>query len=599
MSELVYSDNFLRGILQRVKTIAMVGASSNWNRPSYFVMKYLQGKGYRVIPVNPGTAGQMLLGEKVYAALKDIPDQIDMVDVFRTSDALGPIMQDAIDIGASVVWAQLGVRNDAAAAVGIAAGLDVVMNRCPKIEFSRLGGELSWSGVATGIIRNRPAEPPLARRPRGGNSPAKNATYGFETMAVHAGAAPDPTTGARATPIFQTTAYVFNDADHAASLFNLHDFGHIYNRLSNPTVAVLEERVATLEGGRAALACASGHAAQFLAFYTLLEPGDEFLASRNLYGGSLTQFALSFKKLGWTCHFVDPTDPENFRRALTPRCKGIFVESLANPGGVVVDIAAIAEVAHSVGIPLIVDNTLASPYLCRPIEHGADIVVHSMTKFLGGHGNSLGGVVVESGKFDWSASGKFPGMCDPEPAYHGLKFYENFGDFAFTTKARAVALRDFGPTLAPMNAFLILTGIETLPLRMERHVVNAQKVAAFLAADPRVAWVSYAGLDTSPYHALAQKYLPRGAGSVFTFGVKGGYEAGIKVVENVRLFSHLANVGDTRSLILHPASTTHRQLSDDQRIAAGAGSDVIRLSIGIESAEDIIRDLDEALATTV
>ena len=418
-------------------------------------------------------------------------------------------------------------------------------------------------------------------------------------MAVHAGAAPDPTTGARATPIFQTTAYVFNDADHAASLFNLHDFGHIYNRLSNPTVAVLEERVATLEVGRAALACASGHAAQFLAFYTLLEPGDEFLASRNLYGGSLTQFALSFKKLGWTCHFVDPTDPENFRRALTPRCKGIFVESLANPGGVVVDIAAIAEVAHSVGIPLIVDNTLASPYLCRPIEHGADIVVHSMTKFLGGHGNSLGGVVVESGKFDWSASGKFPGMCDPEPAYHGLKFYENFGDFAFTTKARAVALRDFGPTLAPMNAFLILTGIETLPLRMQRHVANAERVAAFLAADPRVAWVSYAGLDSSPYYGLAAKYLPRGAGSVFTFGVKGGYEAGIKVVENVRLFSHLANVGDTRSLILHPASTTHRQLSDEQRIAAGAGPDVIRLSIGIESAEDIIRDLDEALATTV
>lgn len=599
MNELVYSDNFLRGILQRVKTIAMVGASSNWNRPSYFVMKYLQGKGYRVIPVNPGTAGQMLLGEKVYASLKEIPDKIDMVDVFRASDAVGPIMQDAIAIGASVVWTQLGVRNDDAAAVGIAAGLDVVMNRCPKIEFSRLGGELSWSGVNTGIIRNRPAEPPLARRPRGGASPAKNATYGFETMAVHAGAAPDPTTGARATPIFQTTAYVFNDADHAASLFNLHDFGHIYNRLSNPTVAVLEERVATLEGGRAALACASGHAAQFLAFYTLLEPGDEFVASRNLYGGSLTQFALSFKKLGWTCHFVDPTDPENFRRALTPRCKGIFVESLANPGGVVVDIAAIAEVAHSVGIPLIVDNTLASPYLCRPIEHGADIVVHSMTKFLGGHGNSLGGVVVESGKFDWSASGKFPGMCDPEPAYHGLKFYENFGDFAFTTKARAVAMRDFGPTLAPMNAFFILTGIETLPLRMERHVANAQKVAAFLDADPRVAWVSYAGLPASPFHGLAQKYLPRGAGSVFTFGVKGGYAAGIKVVENVRLFSHLANVGDTRSLILHPASTTHRQLSDEQRVAAGAGSDVIRLSIGIESAEDIIRDLDEALATTV
>ena len=599
MSELTYSDGFLRGILQRVKVIAMVGASSNWNRPSYFVMKYLQGKGYRVIPVNPGTAGQTLLGETVYASLRDIPDKIDMVDVFRAPDAVGPIMDDAIAIGAGVVWMQLGVRNDEAAAKGIAAGLDVVMNRCPKIEFSRLGGELSWSGVNTGIVRNRPAEPPLARIPRARKASGKNATYGFETMAVHAGAAPDPTTGARATPIYQTTAYVFQDADHAASLFNLHDFGHIYNRLSNPTVAVLEERVATLEGGRAALACASGHAAQFLTFFTLLSPGDEFLASRNLYGGSLTQFALSFKKLGWTCHFVDPSDPENFRRALTPNCKAIFVESLANPGGVVVDIAAIADVAHGAGLPLIVDNTLASPYLCRPIEHGADIVTHSMTKFLGGHGNSMGGVVVESGKFDWSQNGKFPGMSEPEPAYHGLKFHENFGDFAFTTKARAVAMRDFGPTIAPLNAFLILTGIETLPLRMERHVANAQKVAEFLDADPRVEWVSYAGLRSSPYHALAQKYLPKGAGSVFTFGVKGGYAAGIKVVESVRLFSHLANVGDTRSLILHPASTTHRQLSDAQRVAAGAGPDVIRLSIGIESAEDIIRDLDEALSETV
>ena len=595
MNALVYSDASIRAILQRVKTIAMVGASSNWNRPSYFVMKYLQGKGYRVIPVNPGTAGQTLLGEKIYASLKDIPDKIDMVDVFRASDALPGIMQDAIAIGAGVVWAQLGVRNDSAAAIGQAAGIEVIMDRCPKIEFSRLGGELSWSGVNSGLIRNRPPEPPLAklRRPR---KQAANQTYGFETLAIHAGAAPDPTTGARATPIFQTTAYVFQDVDHAASLFNLHDFGHIYTRLSNPTVAVLEERVATLEGGRAAVACASGHAAQFLTFFTLLSPGDEFIASRNLYGGSLTQFSLSFKKLGWTCHFVDPTDPENFRRALTPNCKGIFVESLANPGGVVVDIQAIADVAHAAGLPLIVDNTLASPYLCRPIEHGADIVVHSMTKFLGGHGNSLGGVVVESGKFDWSQGGRFPSLTEPEPAYHGLKFYENFGDFAFTTKARAVALRDFGPTLAPMNAFLIITGIETLPLRMERHVANAQKVAEFLAGDPRVAWVSYAGLPDSPYYKLAQKYLPRGAGAVFTFGVKGGYEAGIKVVESVRLFSHLANVGDTRSLILHPASTTHRQLSDDQRIAAGAGPDVIRLSIGLESAADIIRDLDEALA---
>jgi O-acetylhomoserine (thiol)-lyase len=366
--------------------------------------------------------------------------------------------------------------------------------------------------------------------------------------------------------------------------------------LTNPTVAVLEERVASLEGGRAAVAAASGHAAQFLIFATMMEPGDEFVASRNLYGGSLTQFGLSFKKLGWTCHFVDPLDPENFRKAITPKTKAIFLENLANPGGIIVDIAKVAEIAHAAGIPLIVDNTLATPYLCRPIEFGADLVVHSTTKFLSGHGNALGGVVVESGKFDWSQGGKFPSLTEPEPAYHGLKFFENFGDFAFTTKARAVALRDFGPALSPMNAFLTITGIESLHVRMERHVENARKVAEFLAVHPQVAWVSYAGLKDSPYYELARKYLPKGAGAVFTFGVKGGFEAGVKLVENVRLFSHLANIGDTRSLILHPASTTHRQLTDEQRTAAGAGDDVIRLSIGLETADDLIRDLDEALA---
>ncbi|HEY0418548.1 MAG TPA: O-acetylhomoserine aminocarboxypropyltransferase [Acetobacteraceae bacterium] len=469
------------------------------------------------------------------------------------------------------------------------------MDRCPKIEFSRLGGRLSWSGVNSGIIRNRAPEPPRRQAEKPRPSAPRNLSYGFETLAIHAGASPDPVTGARTTPIYQTTSYVFDDVDHAASLFNLHDFGHVYSRLSNPTVAVLEERVASLEGGRAAVAAASGHAAQFLTFFTLLEPGDEFIASRNLYGGSLTQFALSFRKLGWTCHFVDPNDPENFRRAMTERTKAIFVESLANPGGVVVDLEAVARVAHGAGIPLIVDNTLATPFLCRPFEWGADIVTHSMTKFLGGHGNSLGGAVVESGRFDWSASNKFPSLSEPEPAYHGLKFHENFGDFAFTTKARAVALRDFGPTLSPMNAFLILNGIETLPLRMERHVDNAAKVADFLASHPAVAWVSYAGLPDSPYRALAAKYMPRGPGSVFTFGVKGGFAAGTRLVESVRLFSHLANVGDTRSLILHPASTTHRQLTDAQRQAAGAGPDVVRLSIGLESAEDLIRDLDQAL----
>ena len=590
-----YTDAKLRRILSSVRTIALVGASANWNRPSYFVMKYLQGKGYRVIPVNPGTAGQEHLGERVHASLRDIPDKIDMVDIFRASDQVVPVVEDAIAIGAKIVWMQLGVRNDEAAELAEEAGLEVVMNRCPKIEFGRLGGELSWSGVNSGIIRNRPAQPPTDRGRKPQPLPATNATYGFETRAVHAGAAPDPTTGARSTPIYQTTAYVFDDADHAASLFNLHNFGYIYSRLTNPTVSVLEERIASLEGGRAAVAAASGHAAQFLVFATMLEPGDEFLASRALYGGSLTQFGLSFKKLGWHCRFVDPLDPENFRRALTPKCKAIFIESLANPGGIVSDIAAIADIAHEAGIPLIVDNTMATPYLCRPFEWGADLVTHSTTKFLGGHGNSMGGMVVESGKFDWAASGKFPALTEPEPAYHGLRFYENFGDFAFTTKARAVALRDYGPTMAPMNAFLTITGTETLHVRMERHCANAQKVAEFLAGHDRVSWVSYAGLESSPYRALARKYLPNGAGAVFTFGVKGGFEAGIRLVETVGLFSHLANIGDTRSLILHPASTTHRQLTEEQRLAAGAGPDVIRLSIGLETAADLIADLDQAL----
>jgi O-acetylhomoserine (thiol)-lyase len=606
-----YSDAQLRSILERVTTIAMVGASSNWNRPSYFVMKYLQGKGYRVIPVNPGIGGQTLLGEKVYASLRDIPEPVDMVDIFRAADQAPAIVDDAIAIGAKIVWMQLGIRNDAAAAAAEKAGIEVVMNRCPKIEFGRLGGELSWSGVNSGIIRNRAPEPPtrrpnreptasLAGAARGADpwagAGSHNETYGFETRAIHAGAAPDPTTGARSTPIYQTAAYVFEDVDHAASLFNLHNFGYIYARLNNPTVSVLEERIASLEGGRAAVAAASGHAAQFLIFFTLMEPGDEFVASRSLYGGSLTQFGLSFKKLGWQCHFADPIDPENFRKALTPRSKAIFVENLANPGGIVVDLEKVAAIAHEAGIPLIVDNTLATPYLCRPFDWGADIVCHSTTKFLSGHGHALGGIVVESGRFDWSQDDRFPSLTGPEPAYHGLRFYENFGDFAFTTKARAVALRDFGPTLSPMNAFLTLTGVETLHLRMDRHVENARKIAEFLAGHRRVAWVSYAGLKDSRYYDLARKYLPKGAGAVFTFGVKGGYAAGIRLVENVRLFSHLANIGDTRSLILHPSSTTHRQLTDEQRLAAGAGPDVVRLSIGLETAEDLIRDLDQALA---
>jgi O-acetylhomoserine (thiol)-lyase len=420
--------------------------------------------------------------------------------------------------------------------------------------------------------------------------------FGFETRAVHAGASPDPATGARATPIYQTTSYVFNDVDHAASLFNLQTYGYIYSRLGNPTVSVLEERMANLEGGRGAVAASSGHAAQVLAFFPLMEPGDHFVAATKLYGGSITQFGKTFRKFGWEASFVDPDEPDNFRRALNARSKAIFIESLANPGGVVTDIEAIARIAHEADVLLIVDNTLATPYLCRPFEWGADLIVHSTTKFLCGHGNSMGGVVIDSGKVDWAKSGKFKSLTEPEAAYHGLRFYENFGDLAFTVYGHAVGLRDLGAALAPMNAFLTLTGIETLALRMERHCANALAVAEWLEHHSAVSWVSYAGLPSSRYRALQQKYMPKGAGAVLTFGLKGGYEAGVKLVERVELFSHLANLGDTRSLVLHPASTTHRQLGAAEQIAAGAAPDVVRLSVGIESVADLIADLDRALA---
>jgi O-acetylhomoserine (thiol)-lyase len=422
-------------------------------------------------------------------------------------------------------------------------------------------------------------------------------TPGFNTLAIHAGAQPDPATGARATPIYQTTSFVFDDVEHAAALFNLETFGNIYTRITNPTEAVLEERVAALEGGTAALAVASGHAAQMLIFHTLLEPGDEFVAARQLYGGSINQFTHSFKKCGWTVRFADTTDAESFRAALTPKVKAIFVESIANPGGIITDIAAISAIAKEAGVPLIVDNTLATPYLMRPIEHGADIIVHSLTKFLGGHGNSLGGAIVDCGTFDWLKSGRYPTLSAPCPSYHGITLAETFGNFAFAIAARVLALRDLGPAISPFNAFLILTGIETLPLRMQRHCDNALKVAEWLSRQDKVAWVNYAGLPNNQYHALAKRYCPKGAGAVFTFGLKGGYDAGIKLVSNVKLFSHLANIGDTRSLIIHPASTTHRQLEDEARVRAGAGPDVVRLSIGLEDAADLIADLDQALAT--
>ncbi|HEV7308792.1 O-acetylhomoserine aminocarboxypropyltransferase [Ensifer sp.] len=418
---------------------------------------------------------------------------------------------------------------------------------------------------------------------------------GFNTLAIHAGAQPDPTTGARATPIYQTTSFVFNDTDHAAALFGLQQFGNIYTRIMNPTQAVLEERIAALEGGTAALAVASGHAAQLLVFHTIMSPGDNFVAANRLYGGSVNQFGHAFKSFDWQVRWADPSDPASFEAKIDGRTKAIFIESLANPGGTFVDIAAIAEVARKHGVPLIVDNTMATPYLLRPLEHGADIVVHSLTKFIGGHGNSMGGVIVDGGTFDWSKSGKYPMLSEPRPEYAGVLLHQTFGSIAFAIACRVLGLRDFGPAISPFNAFMLVTGSETLPLRMQRHCDNALAVARWLKTNDKVSWVNYAGLEDNPNHALQKRYSPKGAGAVFTFGLKGGYEAGKRFVEGLEMFSHLANIGDTRSLVIHPASTTHRQLTPEQQVAAGAGPDVVRLSVGIEDVSDIIADLEQSL----
>ncbi|MEM0908202.1 MAG: O-acetylhomoserine aminocarboxypropyltransferase [Pseudomonadota bacterium] len=419
---------------------------------------------------------------------------------------------------------------------------------------------------------------------------------GFNTLAIHAGAQPDPTTGARATPIYQTTSFVFDDVDHAASLFGLQAFGNIYTRIGNPTCAVLEERVAALEGGTAALAVSSGHAAQFLAMHSLMQPGDEFIASNKLYGGSINQFTHAYKNYGWTVKWADCDDPSSFAAAVSDKTKAIFIESIANPGGVITDIEAISRVAKDANVPLIVDSTMATPYLIRPIDHGADIVVHSATKFLGGHGNSIAGVIVDGGSFNWAGDKRFPMLSEPRPEYQGIVLAETFGNFAFAISCRVLGLRDLGPALSPMNAFLVLNGIETLSLRMQKHCENALAVAQYLEKHDKVSWVSYPGLTGDRYHNLAKKYCPAGSGAVFTFGLAGGYDAGVALVSNLELFSHLANIGDTRSLVIHPASTTHRQLSDEQKVAAGAGPDVVRVSIGLEDVADIIADLDGALA---
>lgn len=421
--------------------------------------------------------------------------------------------------------------------------------------------------------------------------------YGFSTRSLHAGQQPDPTTGARAVPIYQTTSYVFQDTEHAAALFALQQFGNVYTRIMNPTTAVLEERIASLEGGVAALAVASGQAAQFLAITSLASVGDEIVAASTLYGGTYTQFDVSFRRLGIHTVFVEPDDPENFRKAITPKTKLIYAETIANPRMNVLDIEAVAKIAHEHHIPLVIDSTFASPYLCRPIEHGADIVVHSATKFIGGHGTSIGGLIVDSGNFPWN-EGNFPMITEPSPGYHGMKFHETFGKIAFIIRARVEGLRDMGPAMSPFNAFLFIQGVETLKLRMDAHCANGQRVAEFLESHARVKWVNYPGLASSPYRSLAQKYLPKGCGAILTFGIEGGLEAGKRFINSLKMLSHLANVGDAKSLVIHPASTTHQQLAEPDQRAAGISPDLVRVSVGIEDTEDILWDLDQALAAS-
>ncbi|MEO8158153.1 MAG: O-acetylhomoserine aminocarboxypropyltransferase/cysteine synthase family protein [Betaproteobacteria bacterium] len=418
--------------------------------------------------------------------------------------------------------------------------------------------------------------------------------FGFGTLCLHAGQIPDAATGARAVPIYQTTSFVFDSAEHAASLFNLQTFGNVYSRISNPTVAVFEERMAALEGGRAALAASSGQAAQMCALLTILREGDEIVSSSTLYGGTYSQFDVTFRQFGIHTVFVNSDDPENFRKAITPKTRVIYAETMGNPQINVLDIEAVAKIAGEAGVPLVIDNTFASPYLCQPIKFGADIVIHSATKFIGGHGTTMGGVVVESGKFPWG-NGKFPMMTEPSRGYHGVIFHETFGDFGYTMKCRMETMRTLGPVLSPFSAWILLQGLETLHVRVERHVENAVAVAKFLEGHPRVSWVNYPGLPGNKYHALAQKYLPKGSGSIMTFGIKGGMEAGVKFIEGLQFFSHLANVGDAKTLVIHPASTTHRQLSEEDQVKAGVGPDMIRLSIGIEDIDDILWDLDQAL----
>ena len=590
----VDEDFLIADILASTKIIAVVGATANWKRPAYFVMKYLQKQGYQIVPVNPRYAGQDILGQTCYACLSDIPFAVDMVDVFRRSEDAPDSAAQAVAIGAKTLWLQIGVISDEARALAEAAGLHVVMDRCPKIEHSRLSGLLGSGGFYSGLLsaRRGSVRPPAAPARDGGFVKSDH----IETLAIHAGSRPDPATGARITPLYQTTAFVFDDADHAASLYNLQEPGNIYARLSNPTTAALEQRLAALDGGLGAVCVASGHAAQLVALYPLMQPGKKIVASRQLYGGTITQLTTTFTRFGWSADLVDIHDLDAVRAAVAaPDVAVLFAESLANPDGNVADLAALAAVAHEAGIPVVIDNTMATPAMCRPGDFGADLIVYSTTKFLSGHGMAMGGAVVDTGRFDWFAGRDYPALTRPDPAYHGISFAETFGPLGYITYCHASALRDLGPTMAPMNAMLTLAGLETLPLRMRQHNDNAEQIARFLRAHDKIQAVSWAGFEDSPYHQNANTYLTGGAGSVFTATLTGGFAAGQALVESCNLFSHLANIGDARSLIIHPASTTHRQLTSDQRQAAGVGDAVVRLSVGLEHSADLISDLAAAL----
>ena len=584
----------IANILNSVKTIAMVGVSKNWKRPSNFVMKYLQKYGYKIIPINPNEAGKFILDELCYGNLDEVPIKIDMIEVFRKSEDCLAIAQEAIKIKPKVFWMQLGVVNHDAIKLVKKNGITVVYNKCAKIEHSRIFGSLGSGGFYSKLISSKKQQ--LMVNKNRSNDAGFFISKNLETLAIHAGTSPEASTGARSFPIYQTTAFAFDDVDHASSLYNLQEPGNIYARLSNPTTAALEQRIAALDNALGSCCVSSGHAAQLVALYPILGPGKKVVASSKLYGGSITQFTKSFKNFDWKAELVDINNLDEVKRAVKSKnVRGLFAESLANPEGNICDISNLSKIAHDEGIPLIIDNTMATQVLCKPGDFGADLIIYSTTKFLSGHGNAMGGAIVDMGSFQWNKGREFDKLTTPDTSYHDINFYETFGDLSYINYCHACVLRDLGTTMAPFNAYLTLTGIETLQLRMEKHMYNSSKVANFLKKHNKVNSVSWAGFKNSPFYNLGKKYFNIGFGSVFTFSVKSGYESAKKLVENCNLLSHLANVGDTKSLIIHPASTTHRQLSSKQREKAGIGDSILRISIGIENDRDIISDLENAL----